>query len=590
MVEGDEGPAGQALNEESWDSTSTETTIRSTNSTVLPECKLRLFEWSFTGLPSPTTRSPPSSAISPVGPRSSSPKSHERRPLPIPHDIPYAPLKVHTTESKEKLFLPGQTYPPGVNPDFVPILSRRTRHAARNGVLEGVLRKATIERATAWTNRTQIQGWNARIFFSLAPRNKAKVLQDVYNKWFLENRKLLRVEPRGDGLKVTRAQRHIQRHTNKGNKLAEILEASEYRPTAVCYLPAYLDYRIDKTEVERKLQNDRRTLETLFFIRFPGCDVPHYYFWTRKRQWADPTVSNPDWTPDMVTSDTMSSDGEDTSFERPRVSQKCLPGTAPPVRTIFTRVKNAAHAPPPPSRTTSPPDLATIVSLIECELYSHGLSMTLIKYRNRWLKKGKADAWNAFGRYLPRLYPSGTLPTTPPLKAESVVSVAMKLASIERLGDKTPPTPLTGDEPWTQNDDAWWDVREVDLDSSEDIPMPLLMGVTSKSDYSSDELDNIDPKDLEVLYRRGSIPALSFLSTDKCASWLETVSPSLVSLAPDSLPPSPTLDETDTRVREEWEKKFLQDPPRGLSVTCPFCVLELGSMNIEVSLSTQKWM
>ncbi|KAH5462257.1 hypothetical protein HBI30_012800 [Parastagonospora nodorum] len=531
MAGSDEGPMGQVLSEESWDSTSTDTTDSSVNDTILPECKLRLFEWSFPDMPSPTARiSTRQAAIF----RPKSPEYPPKRPLPVPRNIPYAPLKVHTTSTKEKLFLPGQTYPPGVNPDFVPLLSPRTRHAARNGVLSGVLRKATIERASTWAQRTQIQGWNARMFFSLAPRNETKALSDVYTKWFLENRKLLRVEPRGVGLKVTREQRHVQRHVNKGRKLAEVLEASEYRPTAVCYLPAYLDYG------EEEESKERHRLENLFFVRFPGCDVPHYYFWTGEGEWADPTVRNMDWKHD--------GDG----MERPSVSRKRLPGTS---RTMLTRVKNPNIWPSPPVHVTSPPDLETIIALIEFELYTHGLAMTLIKYRNRWAKKGKADAWKTFGQHLPLIYPSGIFPTVPPPNAKSAISVAVKLAIIEKLkpGDDTMADPLRGDEPWTSKDDVWWTI-----DGANTTP-------------------STEPEH-EALYRRDSVPTLEFLSTDRCAGWLEQVSPSFVPLTPESLPASPELEEIEP---DKWEERFLQDSSQHMDVTCPFCLLELGVMSME---------
>lgn len=582
MIEDDDGPAGQALSEESWDSTSTETTFHSTTPTILPECKLRLFEWAYTEMPSPTARFPPSSDFDPnilQSPTSPPARSYVpgKRPLPIPRNIPYAPLKVHTTVSKEKLFLPGQTYPPGVDPDYVPILSIRTRHAARNGIIEGVLQKASIERATAWTDRTQIQGWNARMFFLLPPRNEAKKLPEIYNKWFLENRKLLRVEPRGDGLKVSRVQRHAQRDKNKAKKLVEVLEASEYRPTAVCYLPAYLDYRVDQFEVDRELQNEERTLENLFFIRFPGCDVPHYYFWTRSSEWPDPTMPNPAWTSDMAERETMTNEDAADTFERPRLSQKRLPVALPSVRTTLARVKNPHSQPPLPSCSSSARTLDTVVSLMENELYTYGLTMTLIKYRTRWLAKGKENAWNTFGQLLPLLYPSGTLPAVPPVNAEGTVSIAMKLASIEMLDDGTQSPPLNGNEPWTSDDDTWWDIVDVQHEGH-DTDHALAAGQGD----TLDDLDRIDPNDLEALYRRGSIPALSLLSTDKCTAWLEHVSPSFLPLTPDSLPSSSSLDEVDKMVREEWESKFLQDTQHGMDVTCPSCLLELGAKNIEV--------
>jgi hypothetical protein len=70
-----------------------------------------------------------------------------------------------------------------------------------------------------------------------------------------------------------------------------VLEASAYRPTAICYLPAYLNFSPDTHDTN----NTPQTLKNLYYIRFPGCDVPHYYFWTKKGEWDDPTTRNPEW-------------------------------------------------------------------------------------------------------------------------------------------------------------------------------------------------------------------------------------------------------------------------------------------------------
>jgi hypothetical protein len=173
--------------EESWRSESTDTTFHSTEPPIVPQSRLRLFEWAYMEMPSPVARSAPSFLPSTdFNPRINSPSSPTNmfmRAPPVPRNVPYAPLKVHTTETKEKLFLPGLTYPPNIELDHVPVLTQQTRNSARNGVLEGVLRNATFERASAWTVRTQIQGWNARMFFNLPPRNPSKMLPDVYTKW-----------------------------------------------------------------------------------------------------------------------------------------------------------------------------------------------------------------------------------------------------------------------------------------------------------------------------------------------------------------------------------------------------------------------
>jgi hypothetical protein len=133
------------------------------------------------------------------------------------------------------------------------------------------------------------------MFFSLPACNEDKELADVYTKWMLENRKLLRVNPKTVPSKQDRQQRHNQRHKNKPKKLVEVLEASAYRPPAICYLPAYLDFHVSAAHTNLYLRRTQQTLDNLFYIKLPGCDVPHYYFWGRQGEWRDPTVPNPEW-------------------------------------------------------------------------------------------------------------------------------------------------------------------------------------------------------------------------------------------------------------------------------------------------------
>jgi hypothetical protein len=567
-----QGAVGQALSEESWDSTSTETTFNSGNLPIVPDCKLRLFEWNYLYMPSLFPRSSPISSFGPAcaDPSSGSPFSPigilVRQP-PVPRNVPYVPLKVHTTESKEKMSPPGQTYPPGVDPDYVPVLSQRTRNACHNGILEGVLRKAIIERASTWTNRTLIQGWNARMYFLLPPRNESKKLPEVYRKWYLENRKQLRVKPRSEGIKIDREQRHMQRRKNKAKKVAEVLEASEYRPTAVCYLSAYLDCDAETWKIGCRLEEGERTLENLFFVRFSGCDVPHYHFWTRRDEWADPTMPNYDWHPAMAeddNTDTGDSGNDDTDqvLQTRRVPQKRLPQSSH-MACKFVRVKKSFSTLLSPIFPLSPLSLSTIVSRIENELYTHGLSTTLTIYRTKWVANGKSNVWKAFSRALPLLYPSGQLPIAPPVKAEGVVSIAVKLASIETIGEKTLLYPLKGDEPWTRDDDELWEVVEVgEKDTS--------IKATKQKDDIYDELEELNPVELQALYRRSSIQASSPRSTDECAAWLEQVSP------------SPVQEIFESLAGVEREKMFLQSSQRGMDVVCPFCLLHLGAMSFRV--------
>ena len=188
---------GQALSDESWNSTSTESSPEPPmDRDTKPDCRLRLFEWPHEQLPD--THPPRFFSFS----------------EPKPRAIPYAPLRLTTTSSKQKLVLPGSKYPTGVDPDFCPLLSPRTRSAARNGHLIGTLRHAVVESGVDWAQRTLVQGWNAHMYFHLGSRhhNESKPgLADTYRKWGLEKRKVLQVKGKGEARKEERAARHVQR-------------------------------------------------------------------------------------------------------------------------------------------------------------------------------------------------------------------------------------------------------------------------------------------------------------------------------------------------------------------------------------------
>jgi hypothetical protein len=594
---GDQGAAGQALSQESWDSTSTESSLCSPNLVVVPEHKLRLFEWPYAEMPSPVARSSynlwinsaqghqyrtamlsvkgisaygTSTRLSPSPP--TSPTAMGERPEPIPRNVPYAPLKVHTTASREKLFLPGQTYPPGVDPDYVPILSPRTRYAVRNGVLQGVLCKAIVERATSWTIRTQIQGWNARMFFSLPPRNKDKKLVDVYNKWVLENRKLTQIKSGANASKENRQQRHIQRHKNKPKKLVDVLEASEYRPTAICYLPAYLDYHTSASDMHGELDYTPRTIDNLFYIRFPSCDVPHYYFWTRTGEWPDPTTPNPNWA--------WNPNASQHNTPHPTVSGKRLPA---PIRTRSIRTKIPKSAPPTSSQSM-PQSLPGVIAYVEYLLYHSGLAATLATYRAKWLAAGKHRAWELFGRKLPLSYPSGVLPVAPPVEScVGRMSLAEKIAKIScAVSEDGDVEVYTGNEAWTGRDDSWWEVIEVrddDVETGKEQRGGESNNETEESGSTDlkQEPEDLDFVDLKALYRRASIPTLS---AEKCVGWLDQVDAAYSPLSVVRLPSSP---EVDGKSREEWEERFLQNGASGTDLRCPFCLGELGGMGVEVS-------
>ncbi|KAH6878442.1 hypothetical protein BKA58DRAFT_308621 [Alternaria rosae] len=479
---------GQALSEESWDSSSTESSAASTNQIMKPDCRLRLFEWPNQTMPS----------VTPEG------WDYKRWCLlPLPCPVPYAPLKITTMYSKQKLMLPGAKYPSGVDPDFVPILNPLTRAAARNGHLIGPLCKASIERGTDWAQRTLIQGCNGHMYFHLGSRNETKVLADTYNKWYLENRKLLRVKGKGNGDPSDRAARHAQRQRNQAKMTAEVYEVSQYRPLAMCFVPAYLDYG----EPVRDEMGKKR-LENLFFVRFAGCDVPHYYFWAREGEWDDHTMVNPGGT-------VHTKENEDGKREERRRK---------PTRTQYIRVRKLSPALPSCPLFLTPLNITETMALIEHQLYSEGLSKTLAHYRQRWVANGKQRAWKPFAAALPKLWPSGEIPDVPPVTSKPGVKLSVKLVTIDCLKEygETPFSPLSGIEAWTRDDDRVWDV-------------------------DGSEAEN------EALYRRDSVMSvLDFTMSNPVLAWLKQVN--------DVSAVSPMLNESlDGEVELcEREERYLQ--------------------------------
>lgn len=548
-------PVGQALSDGSWDSTSSESTAGPDNQPIDSDCRLRLFEWPYEHMPllNPPPRLPAVLVSSTL-------LDH------LPFKVPYAPLKVITTSTKQKLFLPGQKYPPGVNTDYVPILSLRTRNAARNGVLEGVLRKATIERASDWANRTQIQGWNARMYFNLPARNETKNLAETYDKWNKENRSLLRVKGRGDGIPADRRKRHAQRYQIKGRRTAEVYDACQYRPLAMCYVPAYLDFSSTQRDDEIvKGSEEVRSLANLFFIRFPGCDVPHYYFWTCEGEWADPTTSNVAWIaadarPKQIGVISVLNDMSeyDSSMHgRQIVEQKWPRKSLKVLRKAWLRIKKPTVAHDTPSSSPVHANFSTLLSAIEHELYQDGLVATLTKYRTKWTINGKQHAWDRFAYALPTLYPSGQMPLAPPIVSLSGTKLAIKSTTIENdRDDYTLLSPLRGDEARTRDDDALWDVVEADDPSPElYLETEVQQGAQCDTDFHGDS---------QALYRRSS--AVFSRSSDKVSQWLEKISPSCEPLTSMSLPSTPTAKGT----REEWEPEYLQASQKLSTLECPF--------------------
>ncbi|EUC28695.1 hypothetical protein COCCADRAFT_8964 [Bipolaris zeicola 26-R-13] len=256
---------GYALSVSSWDSTSTESVPDPTNHHLIPSCKLQLLEWPHEIMP-PVI---PSRYLCHV------PALRPTRKL-------YTPLKIITITSKQKLCLPGLKYPPTVDPDFVPLLPDSVRAAAHDGRLEGILRNAIIETGEEWASRTLVQGDNATLYFHLGnASNPAKSLADVYGKWSMEERRARRVDRTCEAYRGAKEERKKKRKRIKGRLVAEVYDTCKWRPRAVGYVPAYLDFGL------REIREDEKKLRNLRYVRFNSCDVPHYCFWVRHTKEGD---------------------------------------------------------------------------------------------------------------------------------------------------------------------------------------------------------------------------------------------------------------------------------------------------------------
>ncbi|KAF9698956.1 hypothetical protein EKO04_003329 [Ascochyta lentis] len=509
---------GEALSDETWEDTASETTIHSRNPPIEPECKLRLFEWSYIAMP----------------PKSPLPCSEEEQ---FPRQLTYAPLKLTTTQTREKITLPGLKYPAGVEPDYVPVLDSPTRSAARHGHMVGLLAHATIEPASTWASRTLIQGWNGRMYFSLPLRDdvKDRQLMTVYQKWSLENAKLLRLTPGATDPKADHKERFAQRHTNKRNRVAEVYGACRWRPLAVSYMPSYLDW--EKGVKYASLAHFEKSIDNLYYIRFPGCDLPHYYFWARKSEWHNPMTPDPAWT-------VLSSGQHDDT--------QAVANAGPPPPQALYRIKRLLTLPRPSNTSSGLSDFDTTLSSVEFDLCTHGLSETLPKNRALAVSAGNERAWNLFTHKLPALYPSGQLPDAPPVHSVPGMCVAEKIAAL-RLGQDVPP--FNGKESWTRDDDTIWDVVAVDT-STYDAEMESRHSAES---YTIQYEAN-------ALYRRDSMAVLLHPQDKRIYDWLDRIS---TAYPPKEDPLSPSIE--DPEPKPEPPPSPCPSENGDTCPTCPFC-------------------
>jgi hypothetical protein len=511
---------GRALSDTTWDDTaSSEITIRSRNPSIHSDCRLRLFEWSYDTMPSLVR-----------------PQVEQ-----FPMRLSYAPLRVITTQSREKITLPGSKYPTDIEPDYVPILDSGTSSAARRGHLTGILAHAIIEKASIWASRTIVQGWNGQMYFSLPSRDDIKDvhLDVVYQKWNTEMSRLLcaRQGMREYGHK----HRSSRRLTCKMKKTADVYEASKWRPLAVSYMPSYLDW--DRIEPKTSLELCSRHLKNLFYVRFPGCEVPHYYFWRREGEWEDPTIPDPAWSPivcDQLNTVKTTSDVQ-----------------SPVCRQHRTRKRTALVSCCDSSLIGLDPD--KILSTIEHDLHMHGLSATFAKNRALARSIGKDQLWNAFTVNLPVLFPSGQLPSGPPVQPASGTSAAENIAAL-LSGEVF--WPFNGDESWSRDDDAVWEV----VTQAETLGHTLLPGLHSA-------LGNDDDVSVQALYRRDSTDSNVQQPDRNIYAWLEHISsaysPRVAPLSPTTSPEFSTLIPTLSSNHSSIDTE----------TTCPFCNLPWHSLS-----------
>jgi hypothetical protein len=515
---------GELLSDEDeWDETSASEASMSTSiSPIYPDQKLRIFEWTYPMMPS---RVPPQ----PMYPRSMNMDKNDITDEALPRKILYVVMNLVTMISEEKVELPGRRYPESVGPDFVPRVSQHTIDCARNGVLISSLRKAIIERGVDWGKRTRLQGWNARMYFYLPPRSLSVSLSDVYAKW---NKPAQAVDPRTGRVVKRRAKKQMDKKKDQRQKILEILAASEWRPP-ICYLPAYLEYTEPKERIE-----GANNVENLFYIRFLGMDLPHFYFWADDG-WDDPTMPNPEWLEAKL---------EDEEEQRQEIlrrkqikehkhTHQCdAYSIYNPFSNIDqTRTRMKKSKPPckfqSPERPPKGSKYKVALWNIERDIYQDGFALTLYKYRTQWLAEGKREDWELLSKNLPELYPSGKLPDAPPVYHHKISSrsLAEKLAAIEVPSNHRTISSIHGDEPWTRDDDAYWSVVSI---PTSPVPSPETLH---------------RPKDFD-LGKPSVLSSLVLHRTNSLRSGLSFFSPSY----------DPTREQVSVFEREKWEELFLE--------------------------------
>jgi hypothetical protein len=241
----------------------------------------------------------------------------------------------------------------------------------------------------------------------------------------------------------------------------------------------------------------------------------------------------------------------------------------PPIK-YWMRVKKTDTFLDPPSPASETTNMADTIGMVEYELFENGLVAKLAKYKASWLEIGKEHAWESFAHALPMLYPSSSMPEAPPVENSQDAKVAVKIAMIESFDPESEIalSSLRGDEGWTRDDDAFWDIVEVDLS----VPAPVLPEMPAEKVEQWEEcLEQIAGDD--ALYRRSGLASVHLQGEKEgvLEKWLEQVNPSFIP------PATPITTRSPDEVSEggedisgddvvAWEHKYL---PKGDE--CSFC-------------------
>ncbi|OCL03963.1 hypothetical protein AOQ84DRAFT_133346 [Glonium stellatum] len=464
--------------------TTTRSSLQSSYHPNIPYQTLCIFEWPYPELPSPrppkTPTTPHYNPEYPMDLIGSTPRIHPVR-------MKYKPMFLQTTKSNEGVVLPGKKSPPNLAPDFVPKPSPEAVEAVRNGVRIKQLRRTKIESGEDWNKRTQLQWWDGSIFLEdfqtpgewgdgRTPSLKAQT-QNATKASSSPSRSTSKPTPApgvGSGSKKPQSKpKPAEGRKNQGRNRKQLaLEATTSTIKSrhpVLYVPAHLDLDDD---VEYP-----HTLDRLFYITYLDQEMPHFFFWTRPGEWEDPRQENPKY------SLWKAQDQEDARIEQDildvqRIQRETYNAwgraedlksnilwyQAVPLSSTRIRVKKPRATLNPLSTDLKDysgfkdPELERAICMAEELLIKKGLKYTLEALRDRYdADEGDHENWGRLTESLPRLYPAGKLPEAPPVHLKEIPdeSIALKIAKLEY---GRPPLPLRGDEPWTRNDDKYWDI------------------------------------------------------------------------------------------------------------------------------------